>query len=99
MIRGNYDQVNQYMINFVQQSNVDEVVLAKPDGQILLATNKRLEGTPVADSFPATVLQADKTTVLDLENRGLAAASPVMGISEKLGVLIVVSKPVTYSLD
>ena len=99
MIRGNYDQINQYMINFVREPNVNEVVLAKPDGSIVLATNKRLEGTPVAGSFPGTVLQVDKTTVSSLADRGLLAASPVMGISEKLGVLLVVYKPATYALE
>ena len=98
MIRGNYDQINQYMINFVREPNVNEVVLAKPDGVIVLATNKRLEGTPVADSFPGAVLQVDKTTVSSLENRGLLAASPIMGISEKLGVIMVVYVPAEYTL-
>lgn len=99
MIRGNYDQINQYLINFVREPNVNEVVLAKPDGVILLATNKRLEGTAVADSYPATVLQAEKTVVTSLDNRGFLAASPVMGISGKLGVIIVVYKPAAYSLE
>ena len=90
MMRGNYDQINQYLINFVREPNVNDVLLAKADGVILLATNKRLEGEPVTDSFPASVLQVEKTTVSSLEGRGLMSASPVMGLNRKLGVLIVV---------
>lgn len=99
MIRGNYDQINQYMINFVRQPNVNDVVLVKPDGVIMLATNKRLEGTPVADSFPALVMQVDKTTVSPLEQRGLMSASPIMGINQKLGVIIFVYVPAEYKLQ
>jgi hypothetical protein len=99
MIRGNYDQINQYMINFVRQPNVNEVVLVKPDGVIMLATNKRLEGTPVADSFPASVLQVERTTVSPLEQRGWMSASPIMGINQKLGVIIFVYVPPEYRLQ
>lgn len=90
MMRGNYDQINQYLINFVREPHVQDVILAKADGVILLATNKRLEGEPVTDSFPASVLQVEKTTVNSLEGKGLVSASPVMGLNRKLGVLIVV---------
>ena len=90
MMRGNYDQINQYLINFVREPHVQDVILAKTDGVILLATNKRLEGKPVTDSLPASVLQVEKTTVSSLEGRGLMSASPVMGLNRKLGVLIVV---------
>ena len=90
MMRGNYDQINQYLINFVREPHVQDVILAKADGVILLATNKRLEGTPVKDSFPASVLQVEKATVSSLEGKGLMSASPVMGLNRKLGVLIVV---------
>jgi len=90
MMRGNYDQINQYLINFVREPHVQDVILAKTDGMILLATNKRLEGKPVTDSLPASVLQVEKTTVSSLEGRGLMSASPVMGLNRKLGVLIVV---------
>ena len=93
MMRGNYDQINQYLINFVREPHVQDVILAKADGVILLATNKRLEGTPVTDSFPASVLQVEKATVSSLEGRGLMSASPVMGLNRKLGVLIVVYAP------
>ena len=96
---GNYDQINQYLISFVREPHVQDVVLAKADGVILLATNKRLEGTPVTDSFPASVLQVEKATVSSLEGRGLMSASPVMGLNRKLGVLIVVYAAPTFTLE
>lgn len=99
MIRGNYDQINQYMISFVRQPNVKEVVLVKPDGMVVLATNKSLEGTPAADSFPEAALQVEATVVTPLEKRGLMAASPIMGLNKKLGVLIIVYMPAQYTWE
>ena len=99
MMRGNYDQINQYLINFVREPHVQDVILAKADGVILLATNKRLEGTPVTDAFPASVLQVEKATVSSLEGRGLMSASPVMGLNRKLGVLIVVYAAPEFNLE
>ena len=99
MIRGNFDQINQYMISFVREPNVNEVVLVKPDGVVLLATNKSLEGTRATDSFPEAALQVETTMVTPLQNRGLMAASPIMGLNKKLGVLIIVYMPAQYTWE
>ncbi|PKN18789.1 MAG: hypothetical protein CVU68_09800 [Deltaproteobacteria bacterium HGW-Deltaproteobacteria-3] len=76
-----------------------EIVVAKPDGTIMVATNKKFEGKPVTDIFPASVLQEDALTVSSLENRDIMVASPVMGLSDKVGVLILLYTPQSYSLQ
>jgi hypothetical protein len=99
MISGNYAQINQYLSQFVKEKNMKGIVVAKPDGTIVVATNKKLEGAPVASVFPPSVLLEDKTTVTTLENGDIMVVSPVMGLSEKLGVLILLYTPPGYSLQ
>jgi len=99
MIRSNYDQINQYLTQFVKEKNMKEIVIAKPDGTIVVATNKKFEGKPVTDIFPASVLQEDKLTVSSLENGDIMVASPVMGLSSKVGVLILLYTPASYNLQ
>ncbi len=99
MINGNYDQINQYLSQFVKEKNIKGIVVAKPDGTIVVATNKKLEGAAVASVFPPSVLQEDKTTVSTQENGDIMVVSPVMGVSEKLGVLILLYTPPGYSLQ
>ncbi len=99
MIRGNYDQINQYLSQFVKEQNMKEIIVAKPDGIIVLATNKKLEGTSVTGVFPASVLQEDKTTVNSLEGGNIMVVSPIMGISAKQGILILLYTQPSYNLQ
>lgn len=99
MIRDNYDQINQYLTQFVKEQNMKEIVVAKPDGTIVVATNKKLEGTSVTGAFPPSVLQEDKLTVSSQENGDIMVVSPVMGLSAKVGVLILLYTPQSYTLQ
>lgn len=98
MIRDNYDQVNQYLAQFIKEKGMKELVVARPDGKVVAATNKKLEGAAITDSFPAEVLQVDSTTLTTMANGEIMVVSPVMGLSEKLGILVLVYRPVTFVL-
>jgi L-lactate utilization protein LutC len=99
MIRNNFDQINQYLNQLVKEKNMKEIVVAKPDGTIVVATNKKLEGTSVTGVFPSSVLQVDKTTVSSLEGGDIMVVSPVMGLSSKQGVLILLYTPQSYTMQ
>jgi uncharacterized membrane protein affecting hemolysin expression len=99
MIRDNYDQINQYLNQLVKEKNMKEIVVAKPDGTIVVATNKKLEGTSVTGVFPSSVLQEDKTTVSSLEDGDIMVVSPIMGLSSKQGILILLYTPQNYTMQ
>jgi len=99
MIRNNYDQINQYLSQFVKEKNMKEIIVAKPDGTIVVATNKKREGTSVTSTFLPAVLQEDNPTVTTLENGDILVVSPVMGLSSKQGVLILLYTPPRYSMQ
>jgi len=99
MMGGNYEQINLYLNQFVKEQNMKGIVVANPAGTIVVATDKKLEGAPVASFFPPSVLLEDKTIVSTRENGDIMVVSPVMGVSEKLGVLILLYTPPGYSLQ
>lgn len=98
MIRDNYDQVNQYLAQFIKEKDMKELVVAKPDGTVVAATNTKLQGAAITDSFPAEVLRADSITITARDNGEIMIVAPVMGLSRKIGVLVLVYMPVTFSL-
>lgn len=99
MIRDNNDQINQYLNQLVKEKNMKVIVIAKPDGIIEVSTNKKLEGTSVTGVFPPLVLREEKTMVHSLEGGEIMVVSPIMGISAKLGTLILLYTPPGYTLQ
>ena len=99
MIRNNYDQINQYLSQFVKEKNMKEIIVAKPDGTIVVATNKKLEGASLTGVFPSSVLQEEKTTVSSLKGGDIMVVSPVMGLSSKQGILILLYTPPSYTIQ
>lgn len=99
MIKNNYDQINQYLNQFVKEKNMKEIVVAKPDGTIVVATNKKREGASVTGAFPPSVLQEDKTAVTTLESGDIMVVSPVMGLNSKQGILILLYTPPSYTMQ
>lgn len=98
MIRGNYDQVNQYLAQFIKEKGMKELVVARPDGQVVAATNKKFQGAVITDVFPAEVLQVESTTFTHRNNGEIVVVSPIMGLNERLGVMVLVFSPVSFSL-
>ncbi|MDD2540219.1 MAG: hypothetical protein PHH28_04150, partial [Desulfuromonadaceae bacterium] len=92
-------QVNQYLIQFVKEPGMKEIIVAGPDGIGIVATNKKREGTTVTSSFPPDVLKTNVTMLSTLANGDLVVAAPVMGLNSRLGTLILVCSPAKYSLE
>ena len=93
MMRGSFDQLNQYLAQFVKEPNMKEIIVARLDGRIVAATNKKREGTPVASAFPVDMLRVEAITVTTLENGDLLVVAPVLGLNARLGTLILVASP------
>lgn len=87
-IRDNLDEVNQYFYELVKEPNVKVVVLANRQGQIVVATNKKLEGKTFSDLFPADALQLNDVAFSQRDSIYQIAA-PVMALTSKLGTLYI----------
>jgi len=96
MMRGSFDQLNQYLAQLVKEPNMKEIIVARLDGRIVAATNKKREGTLASSAFPVDMLRVEAITVTTLENGDLLVAAPVLGLNARLGTLISCSFAVSF---
>ncbi len=99
MLRGNYDQINQYLAQLVQEPNMKEVIVARTDGKVLAATDKKRESAPLTQAFPEAMLRVETIAVSRLENDDILVVAPLLGLNDRLGTLLLVAAPPAYTLD
>lgn len=90
MPKGNYDNIDQYFKQIIKEDEFKVILLAGTDGKIIVSTDRRMEGADLSRYYSASYLDQYETTVGRLDNGDLIVAAPVMGLTAKLGVLIMV---------
>jgi hypothetical protein len=86
--RDNQEQVNQFFLQFIQDSRVNKVQYVDAEtGAVLISTDKKDEGTTILNPM---ILKAEKQ-VVEQDSLQWRIATPVMGLNQKLGILIVQS--------
>lgn len=95
MLRENYEQVNEYLVQFVKEPRVRQVLVTNAAGTIVAATDKKLEDRPVGEIRPGIVLDNEDTTIAPDPDGALVVLTPVMGLSSRLGSLLFVYAPET----
>lgn len=98
MAAGNYGTIDRSFNYLVKQDRFRVILLAKSDGTVIVATDKRMEGFPVDRFYPGSVLRQDEPDVRILPDGSMLAVAPVMGAAVKLGVLLLVYSPETVTL-
>ena len=85
LTRENKEQVNQFFLSFIQEKNVKKVMfIDASNSTITLSTDKKDEGTVITD---LTLLPDD--TKVKTNADGFQIISPVMGLNNKLGSLVI----------
>lgn len=95
---GNLDQIDQYFTDLVQMPGMQAAVLAKPDGKILVASDRKKLAEPFANLYPAEYLQASEIRVERAANGSLRAIIPILGLNQHLGTLVLEYLAPAYSL-
>lgn len=86
--RENIEQVNQFFLQFIKDAHVSKAQYIDAEtGAILISTDKKDEGTTILNPM---VLKAEKQFA-EQDSLHWRIATPVMGLNQKLGVLIVES--------
>ena len=99
MLQDNYGQINEYMASFVKERNVQQIVLVKADGVIVVATDKKIEGSQGASVFPAQIFEKNDIDIIEDKDGNLQVVAPVMGLNARLGTLILIYKPEKIGFD
>ncbi len=88
LLKGNLEQIDDYFRRYVREANITGVVLVDDRDSILVATDKKLEGTPGSAAFPADLLAISQTTT-DTTSAGVVrTAVPIMGFDSRMGTLV-----------
>lgn len=90
MLRENYEQINEYLVQFVKEPNIKQILVVKTDGTVAVATDKKLEGVSFSTLYPGRYEEATETVVADDEHGNILIASPIMGLNRKLGIVFLV---------
>jgi hypothetical protein len=83
MIRGNKEQVTQYLNEFVHVPNIIEVNLLKPDGMVELSTNVKNVGTYIKKYKSIIEQQIEEDSTV------FRIITPITHLNSKMNVLLV----------
>lgn len=89
VIAGNLDQVDQYLTEVVKQKGFERAVLATPDGVIRVSSDRKYLGQPFQALFPAALLAAEHSQVVEPAPGRFVVVVPILGLAERQGVLAV----------
>ncbi len=89
MLRGNLEQVDMFTTDMVRMRNFQFIYLIEPNGKILIATDKKMEGQQFEEIFQQEILKVESTVVFSQEDDLLILAAPVMGYDRRLATLVV----------
>jgi len=86
LTRENKEQVNQFFLSFIKEPGVTKVAFVDAKtSKVTLSTDKKDEGTPYTDQV---ALLTDET--IQYRNDSVySIISPVMGLNNKIGVLVI----------
>lgn len=86
LTRENKEQVNQFFLSFIKESGVNKVAYVDAKTlKVTLSTDKKDEGTVYTNQVALMTNEAINFT----EDSVLNVISPVMGLNNKLGVLVI----------
>lgn len=89
MMSSNLDQVDQYVTDLVKQKGFVQVVVAKDDGKVAVASDRKNLGAAFSTLYSAEYLTADKITVEEKGSGKWLLIVPVMGLNTRLGTLAI----------
>ena len=99
VMANNLDQVDQYFTELVQQPGFQSAVMAKPDGQIVVASDRKRLAENFSSLYPAAYLQAADIRVEPADNGVLRAIIPIMGLNQHLSTVVLEYTPPAYALE
>jgi hypothetical protein len=97
LIAGNLNQVDQYFGQTVQIRGFESAVLAKPDGKVIVASDRKKLVENFSSLYPDVDLNSNETKVEKTSNGAFRAVIPILGLNKHLGVVVLEYLPPAYS--
>jgi hypothetical protein len=99
MLKENYEQINEFLVQFVKEPHIRQILVAKIDGTVVVATDKKMEGAEFSSLYPGKFLDENETAVADDGMGNIFVISPIMAFNRKLGIFFLVYEPEKIALD
>lgn len=93
MLKEDYDQINNYLNSFIKEPHIKLVVVVKADGTVVVATDKKLEGTQFSSLYPVELLSPDDIRVSKDKDANILLVCPIMGLNARLGTALIIYEP------
>jgi hypothetical protein len=89
MMGGNLDQVDQYVTDLVKLDGFEGVTVAKADGSIVVASDRRHVGAAFGGLYAERYLTAEQITAEETAPGQWVLVVPVMGLNARLGTVAI----------
>ena len=89
MMGGNLDQVDQYVTDLVKLDGFEGVTVAKADGSIVVASDRRHLGAAFGSLYAERYLTAEQITAEETAPGQWLLVVPVMGLNARLGTVAI----------
>lgn len=89
MMGGNLDQVDQYVTDLVKLEGVEGVTVARADGSIVVASDRRHLGAAFGSLYAERYLTAERITAEETAPGQWLLVVPVMGLNARLGTVAI----------
>ena len=89
MMSENLDQVDQYVTDLVKQKGFERVVVAKIDGTVAVASDRKQLGIAFSSLYPERYLTAEQISAEETAPGKWLVVVPVMGLSARLGTVAI----------
>ena len=99
MMAGNLDQVDQYVSDLVKREGIEEVTVARADGTIAVASDRRHVGAAFGSLYAERYLRADEVVVDEITPGQWLLVTPVMGLTARLGTVVLAYRLPPFTLD
>jgi hypothetical protein len=88
LIADNLNQVDQYFGQVVQIRGFESAVLAKPDGKVTVASDRKKLVETFSSLYPDVDLNSNEIKVEKASNGIFRAIIPILGLNKHLGVVV-----------
>ncbi len=91
--RGNLGQIDEFFGELVRNERIQQAALADHDGQILLSSDRKLQGARFADHFPVEMLGEPTVAIHPGKDGTKYLVMPILGLTSRTGSVILVYRP------
>ncbi len=99
MIRENYDQINEYLTQFVRQHEIKKIVVVDTNSIIVAATDKKQEGKPFSTYYQQEYLERMDINIANDSEGNIQIVAPIMGLNRRIGTLMMTYVPELLNLE